>query len=500
MTATQTATRSDVSPSYRAQARFKTRLRPDRPTTAPRLEEVARQLFGFDPLPWQREAFALIGELFTAEEAAELGVPFGTPAYREILLTVPRQSGKSTVMLASAVERCLFWRGVEDDRLQSVIYTAQTGWDARNKLVEDWVPNFLSPPPPGMIADHFVKASRGVGSVDIKFRDGRIFTGSSAESAGHGQTLHRALLDEVWKDVDDTREQALQPTLVTNDTAQLIVASTAGTAASAYLNRKTRVARQAVEADTGRGLALLEYSADPGADPYDPNVWFDTHPAAGLTQSVTALEASAASMDVAEFRRAFLCIPTAFTVNQKIPAESWAKVCGPHSALDSGGRLQWAFDVSLDRQHAAIAVAAHTDDEILVELVEYNADADVGVDWVRGRLSELVDRYGGHVVFDGAGPGVTVGAELTVPKVKAGGGDYLAACDALFLGVASGRVRVRHSEILDRALADAPTRAVGDRWAWHRAGASDPSPLIAATFAAAPDLDSGGDSAPWVQF
>ena len=130
MTATQTATRSGGSPSYRATARFKTRLRPDRPTTGPRLEEVARQLFGFDPLPWQREAFALIGELFTAEEAAELGVPFGTPAYREVLLTVPRQSGKSTVMLASAVERCLFWRGVEDDRLQSVIYTAQTGWDA----------------------------------------------------------------------------------------------------------------------------------------------------------------------------------------------------------------------------------------------------------------------------------------------------------------------------------------------------------------------------------
>ena len=59
-----------------------------------------------------------------------------TPAYREIVITVPRQSGKTSLLLAWEVHRAIAWGSA-----QTIAYTAQTGFDARRKLMDDQVPS-----------------------------------------------------------------------------------------------------------------------------------------------------------------------------------------------------------------------------------------------------------------------------------------------------------------------------------------------------------------------
>jgi phage terminase large subunit-like protein len=64
-----------------------------RRTLGPQVTRVARKI-GLDLLPWQRLVFSV------ALERAR-----GRPAYRDVLVSVPRQSGKSTMVLALIVWR-----------------------------------------------------------------------------------------------------------------------------------------------------------------------------------------------------------------------------------------------------------------------------------------------------------------------------------------------------------------------------------------------------------
>ena len=90
--------------------RFATRRR-DRPSFGWRLAKVAEML-GQPFMPWQR---------LVADVGCELA-PDGGPAYREVVVTVPRQSGKTSLFLSWQLDRCLNW-----GHLQRSTYTAHTG-------------------------------------------------------------------------------------------------------------------------------------------------------------------------------------------------------------------------------------------------------------------------------------------------------------------------------------------------------------------------------------
>ena len=74
--------------------------RPDRATLGGAVAEVAEAL-GTPLMPWQRHV---------VDVALELR-PDGIPAYRQVTLSVPRQSGKSTLLAALMVHRLLGWGG-----------------------------------------------------------------------------------------------------------------------------------------------------------------------------------------------------------------------------------------------------------------------------------------------------------------------------------------------------------------------------------------------------
>src|SRR5215217_7263151 len=95
---------------------------PDRQTLGPRVAEVA-DLLGTPLMPWQRHV---------ADVALELDPETGLLAYREVILTVPRQSGKTTLLLAVMTHRALGF-----GQRQRVLYTAQTRNDARKKWEDE---------------------------------------------------------------------------------------------------------------------------------------------------------------------------------------------------------------------------------------------------------------------------------------------------------------------------------------------------------------------------
>src|SRR5688572_29464794 len=108
---------TDSWPSCKPQ--YQTPRSLNRPTRGVYVAKIARAL-GQPLMPWQSLVADVAGEM----------LPDGTPAFREVIVTVPRQQGKTTWLLAMEVERCTL-----RDRPQRVAYTAQTGSDARKKML-----------------------------------------------------------------------------------------------------------------------------------------------------------------------------------------------------------------------------------------------------------------------------------------------------------------------------------------------------------------------------
>src|SRR5665213_3463691 len=111
--------------------RWATPRRLERRTLGPQVAAIMRKL-GTPPMPWQELALDVALEL----------LPDGSLAYRQVIITVERQQGKTTLMLGVEVQRALLWARPR----QRIYYSAQTGQDGRQKLIDDQAPILESSP------------------------------------------------------------------------------------------------------------------------------------------------------------------------------------------------------------------------------------------------------------------------------------------------------------------------------------------------------------------
>lgn len=428
-------------------------------------------------MPWQRQV---------ADVGGEIDPDTGLPAYREIVVTVPRQSGKTTLFLSWQIDRCLSPRWSQPQRS---VFTAQSGKDARDKWLDELFPMIR-----GSALHRFTKhMNQGMGNESIKWRtESLIRLLSTSASSGHSKTLHQAVLDEVWHDVDDRREQGLRPAMVTVPDAQILVCSTAGTEASVILNRKVRAGRVAVAEDSGHGVAYFEWSAPDDWDPDDEESYYTFMPALcpdppcqcgdgwRHTMTMDVIRAERASMDPPEFARAYGNVSESSAEHfGVIPEKSWRGVVDP--AVAPSGSLRFAVDCLPDREAAAIAACGNG----VAELIEHRE----GVGWLVDRAAEVALNWDGVVVLDGHGPAAYVGDELENRGVRVerlSSGDVVAACSRIHDDIADGRARFRPDPdgLMEAAVAGLVKRPVGDRYVWSRAGSqSDITPFMAATLA-----------------
>jgi hypothetical protein len=450
--------------------RFATPRRAERETFGPRLAKIA-DLLGQPLMPWQR---------YVADVGCELDPETGLPAYREVMVTVPRQSGKTTLFLSWQLDRCLNW-----GRPQRSVFTAQTGKDARDKWVDELFPlvehSKLAPLVRG-------KANVGMGNESVTFKTGsRIRLLSTSASSGHSKTLHQAVLDEIWHDEDDRREQGLRPALITVPDAQLLVCSTAGTQASTVMNRKVQAGRLAVAEDSGLGVAYFEWSAPDDWDPTDEESWWEFMPALGHTIGPEQIRPELQSLPRAEFIRAYGNRPTG-GADLVIPSEVWRRVCDP--VAKPSDPVRFGLDVSQDRSSSAIVAygANHH-----VELVEHRP----GTGWVAARANELTAEHKSTIALDFGGPAGVLADSLERCK-RLQGRDVVQACGAMYDAIVEATVTFRTDPALDSAVDGVVKKPVGDQWVWSRkASMSDVTPLMAATIARGSQPPGGNILVAW---
>lgn len=444
--------------------RWATPRTPERPTLGPVATKIAAELQ--TPLmPWQQQVL---------DVALEVDPATGLFVYREVGLTVPRQSGKTTLLLVLILLRAIMEPG------QQIRYTAQTGSDARKKWMDDWLP-VLEPSKFGRL----FRVRLTNGHEALLFRNGSI-QGllATTKKTGHGGSIDLGILDEAFAHPDARLEQALKPAMITRPQPQLWVVSTAGTAEdSPYLWEKVETGRQLAGAGVTEGVAYFEWSADENSDPADPETWRSCMPALGRTASEEAVAADFASMSLSEFCRAYLNRWMTARTDPVIPLDVWARLIDPES--EANDPVAFAFDVTPDRSRSAIAAAGvRPDGRVHLEIVDHRA----GTGWVAQRLAELVESH--HPAGIYCDPSSPAGSllpdlalrEVNVEPVKAK--EHAQACGMLFDAAVEDRLRHLGTPELTAALDGATKRPLADAWAWSRRGSSvDISPLVASTLA-----------------
>lgn len=430
--------------------------RTDRESFGPEIAGIAEAL-GQPFMPWQ-ELVANVGG-----ERLENGLP----AYREVIVTVPRQSGKTILEFGWQFHRALMW-----GRPQSIVYTAQTGQDAREKLVEDiWEKLIVQPNSPLKATIRQVK--RAMAATAMMFKNGsRIDVLATGQDSGHGKSLDLGVIDEAFADSDFRREQGIRPTMATRPDAQILVMSTAGTDASVFLNHKVEVGRDAVRRGLTQGVAYFEWSAPDDVDVHDPDEWWGWMPALGHTITPEVVEADSVGMTDGEFRRAYGNQRTR-SDDRVVPVDRWAAVCSANTAPEEP--LVFAADADPQRRWASVAVA---DVEGRAELVEHREGVGWLEDWFNSRpkVRGLVEASGPAGFLVERCPNVE-----GLPKQG-----YAFACGEFMDKVMDGRVSVRSHSKLDEAAAAARTQSAGEQWVWKRKHQDSViSPLVAVTLALA---------------
>jgi len=464
-----------VSRNHSPAPRLATLRDPSRPTRGVQVAKVARFL-GTPLMPWQQLVVDVAGEVDPAT---------GLPIYREIVILVPRQSGKTTLILSEMVHRAWAF-----GRPQSTRYAAQTGDDAIAKWKEH-VELLERTAFRRVFQTDDVNGQRAL----IWSNGSRYTPTATTKKSGHGKTLDQGVIDEAFAQTDFRTEQAMRPAMLTRRDAQLIILSTAGDATSVFLNAKIDANRERLEAEptAPSSTAYFEWSAGLDEDPFDEDTWWRCMPALGRTIDPAVIRADLESMlaDPAEgergFRRAYLNqTDRGIAATSVVTADEW------HASADDDSRIladrAFALDVSNDRTAAAVAqVGPNGAGALHMELVKHER----GTHWVLPWLIEWFDRNSKaprriYVAPGGQAAAMeAILAEADIEVVILKRAEYAAGCASVYDGIVDRTLRHRLTGQvpLDVAISGASwTR--GDARVWDRQRAvTDISPLVAATIA-----------------
>lgn len=429
-------------------------------------------------MPWQQDV---------ADVILEIDPRTGELAYSQFGLTVPRQSGKSTLLLAKAVHRCTAhtFFGTRN----RVVYTAQT----RHKAREKWEEDFCGDLEASSYYKSRAKVHKGNGNEHVRFPSGSRFgIEANTEKAGHGGTLDEAYIDEAFAHADKRLEQAFRPAMITRRNKQLAWVSTAGwLGGSPYLEEKVKLGRAAVAKqlrsapDEIRGFAYFEWSALEDEDPEDEEVWWRCMPALGRTMTVQAIRDELDDIGLIDFKRAYLnqwvrkdAVPEWSIISR----EDWA--AREIEPVRPAGPVMFAVASAWpDAQETAIVVIGEFAGQITGQVLAHRPGASWAVDELK-RLTGSWPNLG--VAIDRGGPAGRLISPLEdagVPLVAVGMQEAARAFGLFLTEVAGDRPRFAHfgQPELTKAVSSAQKRPLGDGFTWARKDAADISPVEAAT-------------------
>jgi len=398
-----------------APPRYATAPTPGRPNDGARAEALARAL-ARPFMPWQSYVARVATERLP--DPARCGACAGVwsdaahvcpYAYPVVVVSVPRQSGKTLLLTVLLVLRC-----IREDFHQA-FYTAQTGKDARARW-QDMVKLVTSSP-----LRSTVRVRRSQGSERLEFPNGSVLqVFAPTPDSLHGYTPPTVAVDEAFAQDErhgDELEGAIEPAQQTLPHRQLWIVSTRGDDDSVWLDRWLEKGTAGTP-----GVALFDWGAGELHDPRDPAHVLEFHPAVGLPDGMgngTTVETIISSkLPEPAYERAYANRPTRGGQLRRINPTEWDNLKGE---LEPPGDLPLVltYDVAHDRSAATISATWRTAaGDLAHKLVMW----DLGVAWCAPAVWDLAKRWPNVkvVAADDTGPAREVTAQLARVKLPRG--------------------------------------------------------------------------------
>lgn len=457
-----------------------------RPTTSGKLSDLARHVV----VP---SRLASTGWPAVRDKCADLGIRFdpwqdgtgrvilskrldGTYATSVggVVLSIPRQVGKTFLFGAIAFALCLLFPGTTVIWTAHHVATADETFAAmqgfaRRKKIDPFVSKVL------------------IDDMTVEFKNGsRVMFGARERGFGRGfADVDVLVFDEAQiltnRAIDDmvpAQNQAKNPLLLFAGTPPK--PSDPGEVFAAK-----RMKAIAGESDD---MAYIEFSADEDADPDDREQWTKANPSYPKRTPATAILRLRENLTEDSFMREALGVWDTSKTKQVIDPDTWRLRADPSSMAVE--RLSLGVDVAPDRTMAAVGLAGQRfDGSWHVELDEHRR----GTDWVPAWIEERVARNQIHAVVldersglveERGGRHFVVGTSVQVTLAAAEGKDMAIACAKFFDGVMDGSVFHTDQPQVNVALSQASKRPLAGGWAWNRRSAvSDITPITAVTLA-----------------
>ncbi len=460
--------------------RYATPRNADRPTDGAIVAKYAR-LLATPLLPWQRMVLDVISEIDPAT---------GTYWYDELVLTVQRQAGKTTITKAYDV------RNSQWGPNRKTWYLAQTGSDASDQFrefIKTWRRSRLQKLayPPRM----------SNGSMALNFRNGSSMRpGGATETAGHGVQGDLINVDEVWSlsmEQAKTLKAAFIPTTttrmkLTGVRPQIWWTSTEGNAKSEYFNHTLDKLR---DGQRPRRTAFFDFGIPFDADPDDLETIWRYHPGAGHLFDFDQLVDLREKWDddernggAAGWARAYGNLRDGGIVERVIEEKTWADTIGPAVQPSRGMRLCFGVGVTMGALRTSICACIDTGGKPLIQVVDVLA----GTGDAPRRLLELQQAYDAPICIDRRGPGAALADVLANATDALGNptyrltdmrsGDAITAPQSLVSALEQDAVMHAPDAQFDGQVGTAGRRVSGDAWLWNRKN-GDTSLVEAATMA-----------------
>jgi len=460
--------------------------------------EFATDVVGIELFPWQR--WLLI-------HALEL-LPDGSFRFRNVVVLVARQNGKSTLSQVLS----LFFLYVLGTSL--VIGTAQD-LDVAEEIWQGAVDIVEETPDLDELKERVVKVN-GKKSLELKTGE-RYKVKAANRRAGRGLSGDLILLDELREHQSWDAWGAITKTTMARANAQVWALSNAGDATSVVLRYLRKMAHAEIgdpdginadddpaalleddnlepdelEVESDGTLGIFEWSAAPGCDVWDRDGWAQANPSLGHGGFTERTVASAAKTDPEwVFRTEVLCQWSDGSLEGPFPPGTWeAGTWKPTDAAPTPpqivGKVKAGIGLSMDRTRAYVAFFGRDADGFPQgEIVAQRA----GVEWVQpwledrdGLIEEIAGQTRGSSVSD-----LMVDLKAAgLPVVDWQGSDVPQATGRLYDDVREARFRHFPQPVLDVAAATAvPKLMDGGAFMWDgRKSPTDIAPLQALTAA-----------------